>query len=334
MEHVAIDLGGKESQICIRSASGEILEERRWPTHQLGHYLRIRPRSRVVMETSSEAFAVADIARAAGHEVVVMPSMFTPVFTAGTPRVKNDVIDARGLSRASVALETLPSVHICSADSREAKSLCSSRELLVGQRTQLCNRVRAFLRTRLQNRVRATSKTLATRVLGLFGDDCPRHLELILEQLDHLNEAIDELDAELRTRLEATQDCKRLATIPGVGPVTAVRFAAAIDGHERFPSGDKVASYFGLTPGENTTGFNTRRTSITKAGSPAVRRALVQAAWCLWRLRPEDPAVRWAIGVAERRGKKIAVVALAAKLVRIMFAMLRDQQPYDPKRSA
>lgn len=331
MKHIAIDLGGKESQICVREPNGVIVRELRCLTAQLGTFFYLQPPSRVVMETSCEAFAVADLAREAGHQVVVMPAVYTPVFTAGSPNKKNDVIDARGLSQASVALETLPSVHIPSEQARRAKALCSSRELLVRQRTQLCNHLRSYFRSNLKGRPRATSKTLAKRIRSRFGPQVPVHIELVLEQLDSLNRAIATLDKELETLCVELPACQRLRTVPGVGPVTAVRFASAIDDVGRFSSGEQVASYFGLTPGENTTGFNVQRTSITKAGSSAVRRALVQAAWSFWRQRPNDPVILWTEGIAARRGRQIAVVALAAKMSRIMFAMLRDQRDFGRK---
>jgi hypothetical protein len=83
MEHVAIDLGGRESQVCVRSADGTILEQKRWPTRELGQYLRARPLSRVVVETCSEAFLAAEAAIGAGHEARVVPA--TLVQSLGSP---------------------------------------------------------------------------------------------------------------------------------------------------------------------------------------------------------------------------------------------------------
>ena len=95
---------------------------------------------------------------------------------------------------------------------------------------------------------------------------------------------------------------RRLMTVPGVGPVTAARFVAALDQVERFPNASRVASYLGLVPGEDTTGFRVKRTRLTRAGAPQVRWALGQAAWSLYLRRPDDPMVQWAKDIAERRG--------------------------------
>jgi transposase len=328
MEHVGIDLGSKESQICIRSEGGEILWESRVPTKAIGKFLEGRGPSQVVVETSGEAFGIADLARAAGHQVKVVPARFAPMLGVGARGIKNDVRDARALSQASVALDELPGVHVPSVASRDAKALNTTRELLVRQRTQLCNRIRAFFRGLLGGLPKCAPETLPKRARARLGSDGPSHIAIAIEHLEHLNEAIKKLDREVEAMSKADPVCKRLRTVPGVGAVTAVRFAAAIDDPSRFDSADQVASYFGLTPGENTTGFKTKRTSITKAGPAPVRRALVQAAWAFWRTRPNHPPALWALAVAERRGKKIAVVALAAKLARIMFAMMRDKADY------
>src|SRR5678815_6069540 len=83
MQHLAIDLGGKESQICVRDAKEKILDERKVQTKRLGEYLAKQPQSRVILETSAEAFAVADLARHAGHDVRVVPATLAPSLGVG-----------------------------------------------------------------------------------------------------------------------------------------------------------------------------------------------------------------------------------------------------------
>ena len=103
MEHIAIDLGGKESQICIRSQEGKILEERRVGTRDLRKVLS-RPAGRVLLETCTEAFAVAELAMAQGHEVRVVPATLVRGLGVGSHGVKTDIKDARVLSEASCQL--------------------------------------------------------------------------------------------------------------------------------------------------------------------------------------------------------------------------------------
>src|SRR6185437_4696964 len=98
MEHVAIDLGGRESQVCVRDATGKILEQKRWPTRELESYLRTRPVSRVVVETCAEAFSVADAALKAGHEARVVPATLVRTRGVGARKTKTDRRDAQILS--------------------------------------------------------------------------------------------------------------------------------------------------------------------------------------------------------------------------------------------
>src|SRR5256885_6139377 len=122
MEHIAIDLGGRESQICVRAADGQVVEEKRCATKGLKKYLASRPKSRVIVETCSEAFGVADIAVAAGHEVRVVPATLVRVLGVGARGTKTDRRDAQILSEVSCRIE-LPSVHVPAQESRRKNSM-------------------------------------------------------------------------------------------------------------------------------------------------------------------------------------------------------------------
>jgi transposase len=123
-------------------------------------------------------------------------------------------------------------------------------------------------------------------------------------------------------------------TVPGIGPVTAVHFVAAIDDPTRFSSAHRVASYLGLTPGERSSSERERRTGITKAGPNELRRCLVQGAWATLRSKTSHPMHDWARQVEERRGRPVAVIALARKLAGIMFAIWRDGTEYQSRLSS
>lgn len=152
----------------------------------------------------------------------------------------------------------------------------------------------------------------------------------MLKVVDSLNEQIALADQELKELSETDPVCTRLMSVPGIGPVTSMRFVAAIDDVSRFPSAHAVESYLGLTPGEHSSSERKQRTGITKAGPAAVRGALVQAAWNLRRYRPLDPISVWAAAIEQRRGKFIATVAVARKLAGVLFALWRDGSRYAP----
>ena len=327
MEHIAIDLGGRESQICVRAVDGSILDERKWMTRELERYLARRPLSRVVLETCAEAFRVGDTAIALGHEVRVVPASLVRSLGVGSRGTKTDRRDAQILSDVSTKID-LPSVHIPSLPSRDLRARCTAREALTGARTQLINSVRGWARTVALAIRSGDADTFARRARA--AGTLPPYIEALVSSIEQLTVQLKQADQELASEAEKHPVCVRMMTVPGVGPVTAVRVFAAIDDPSRFTSAHKLEAYFGLTPGEDSSSQRIRRTSITKAGSPAVRRALGQAAWCARRCAKNHPMVLWANEVEKRRGKKIAMVALSRKLVGILFAIWRDGSVYNP----
>jgi transposase len=121
-----------------------------------------------------------------------------------------------------------------------------------------------------------------------------------------------------------------LTTTPGVGTVVAACFVSVVDEARRFRSAHQVESYIGLVPSEDTTGGNRRLGAISKHGNRYLRALLVQAAWVILRTSDKsDPLYLWATKLVERRGKRIAVVALARRLVGVLWAMWRDGTVYD-----
>lgn len=333
MEHIAIDLGGRESQVCVRRADGRIEEERRLPTLALPDYLAGRPRARVILETCSESFRVADAARAQGHDVRIVPTTLIRALGVGARRTKTDRRDAQALSAASCRLD-LPSVHLPSPTARARKTLCGTRAALVSARTQLLNTVRGWLR---QQGVRLRSggvETFARRVRAAGLPALPPAIERQLVTIEHLTFQIAAAARELDQLVTADPVCARLMSVPGIGSVTAALFTATLDDATRFPDAHAVASYLGLVPGEASSGDRTRRLGITKAGACAVRTSLVQAAWVTRRRAPNDPLVQWAGRIEQRRGRKVAIVALARKLAGILFALWRDGTTYEPRHGA
>ena len=337
MEHIAIDLGGKKSQVCVRDAQGKVIEELRCETAQLGRYLEKKRPSRVIVETSSGAFHIANQAIAAGHEVRVVPATLAPTLGVGARGVKTDKRDARALSEVSTRID-LPSVHIPSDEARERKAMCGARSVLISAQTNVINHVRAWLRERgLKMRTGAT-ETFAERVLELGETvELPDYLQRQLLVLLAMKEQIAAADKELQRAAEAHPVCTRLMTVPGVGPLTAMLFVAVIDQVERVDEPHRLESYLGLTPGERSSSERTHRTAITKAGCPSMRRVLVQAAWVArtrCKYAGAAPLQEWAGKIASRRGSQIATVALARKLAGILYALWRDGTSYEPLRAA
>jgi transposase len=333
MQHVAIDLGGKQSQVCARAADGKILLEQLVATGTLERFFQQQAKpSRIVLETCSEAFRVADWALASGHEVRVVPATLVRSLGVGARGIKTDRRDAQVLSEVSCRID-LPSVHIPAEQARERRTMCAMREQLLGARTALVNAVQGWRRTQLFKMRSGEPVTLPKRIRDAAlarPEGLPEYVERLLFSIEALNVQIKAAGKELEELANKDPVCQRLMSIPGIGPATSMRFVAALDDITRFPSAHSVEAFLGLTPGERSSSERKRRTGITKAGPPMVRCNLVQAAWTLRRTRPLDPMCKWAEQIEQRRGKFIATVALARKLAGVMFALWRDGTRYEP----
>lgn len=333
MQHVAIDLGGRESQVCVRAEDGRILHESKIATVALGSFLKRQPPSRVVLETCAEAFGVADQVLSYKHEVRVVPATLVRSLGVGARRIKTDRRDAQVLSEVSCRID-LPSVHVPTELARERRCMCGAREELISVRTALINCARGWARTQLLKLKSGDAVTFSARVREAASKQpsgLPEYIERVLKTVDTLNEQLTAADKELEELAARDPLCQRLMSVPGVGPVTSMRFVAAIDDVSRFPNAHAVQSFLGLTPGENSSSERRQRTGITKAGPAAVRRALTQAAWNLRRYRPLDPITQWAAQIEQRRGKFVATIAVARKLAGVLFALWRDGTRYEPQ---
>lgn len=336
MNHVAIDLGSRESQICVRGPDGSILQELRHPTRKLPELVASWSKSRVIVETSAEAFRIADAAKAAGHEVRVVPATLTKLLGVGERGVKNDRKDAQQLSAASWRTD-LPSVHIPSAQARELKSLLGARDVLVTAQRNLSNNIRGWIRTQVWKLPSGKMQTLPARLrahAAVQSKELPEHVQRQLKTLELITEQVVAANRQVKQLAEAHPICRRLMTVPGIGPVTSLRFVAAVDDPTRFASAHSVQSYIGLTPGERSSGATTRTTGITKAGQAELRRCLVQAAWSAMCAHGTHPMLTWAQRIADRRNKAIAATALARKLAGILLAIWKHGTTYEPTRAA
>lgn len=335
MNHVAVDLGSRKSQYCVRSPDGQVVTEAKIETRALKGFFGTLDKSRVVLETCSEAFKIAEYASSAGHEVSVVPATLAPSLGVGHRGVKTDKRDAQNLSMASCRMERLPGVHRPSTLARDRRALLTHRRTLIEARTMFVNSVKGWARAQLLPPVPGSTATFPKRMRdAALGEPegLPSYIERTLQTLEALNKQIVEADGELEKLADDDKICATLMTMPGVGPVTAMSFRAAVDDVKRFENAHAVAAYLGLTPGENSSGMATNRLAVTKAGPAKVRAALVQAAWAAYRTRPHDPMVQWARKLAERKKVQVAITALARKMSGILYAMWRDGATYNPTK--
>lgn len=338
MEHIGIDLGSRNSHIVVMSACGTVQKRSKVQTAELGFWLEKRPPSRVVMESCTQSHLIAKVSRQAGHDVVVVPGQVVRALGVGARGIKTDDRDAEVMATASVRSDTLPSVHQRSESSRRLREVTAARATLMDARKSLALTIKSWLRGRLVTlRGRANSKhfTEAVRTVAReHPDGLPSAIEHLLSSYEQLCEHIEQLTEQCALLADADPVCQALMKVPGVGPMVSLEFKSQLDDPGRFGSADQLASYLALVPGENTTGGRIRRNGTIHAGPKMLKALLVQAAWSLWRCRPHEPIVVWARAIAERRNRRVAIIALARKLATVMWSMWSKNTAYDPARAS
>jgi transposase len=287
------------------------------------------PPVEVVMEACGGSHHWARTLTALGHRVRLIPAQYVKPFVK---RSKNDRNDAEAISEAA-SRPGMRDVAVKSADAQARAMLLSVRELLVRQRTQMVNALRghaaemglvapqgdkglAELRTEI-----ATDASLpapAIEALGLLGSE-----------IDRIEARLAKADKRLMAQHKADADSRRLAEIPGVGPMIGLNFALRVDATQ-FKSGRHFAAWLGLAPREKSTGGKQRMGGISRAGNERLRQLLVLGATAVIRFaKPGRPGVSaWLLALLERKPRKLAAVALANKMARIIWAMLTSGEAY------
>jgi transposase len=262
--------------------------------------------------------------------VVVADPNYAPMYGTLRRRIKTDGRDVAALAEANRRGWYRP-VHRVTRAQRWVRQQLAVRRHLIRMRTSLISQLRALLRQEGFRLPSGSSATIDRRLARLdVGPTLQAVLTPLLEALSALTPLIASQDRRLTALAAADPVVQRLQSVPGVGPIVALTYRATIDDVRRFPTAGHVSSSVGLVPHEDSSAERRQRGHITKVGSGEVRAMLIQAAWTCWRSRSvRTTAVRrWTDGLATRRGKRIAVVGLARRLSRILFALWRDDTTF------
>ena len=337
MEYGAIDLHLRRSQFRIGLEDGTVLKEGKCSTTR-AEWTRVfgdRPPMRILLESSTESEWVAQHLESLGHEVIVADPNYLPMYGARSRKVKTDGRDTAALFDAC-RLGLYRPAHRVSAAQRARRQQLRIRRHLVQLRSRSISLLRAVLRQDGWRLPTGSAERVPARLDELA---LPPALRTILEPLQtwlrELNTLLSAADAAVTTLATSDPVARNLMTAPGVGPVIALTFTAVLDDPARF-GGDaaRASAFLGLVPSEDSSAERRLKGHITKAGPPDLRALLVQASWTIWRGRRTAGADlrAWAHALAARRGRRIAIVALARRLSRILFAMWRDQTAFgDPR---
>jgi len=339
-----LDIGAETTSICVIDDAGNVVRERDCATdlqcvrREIAAFKRRRSLS-IGME-AGVGIHLARGLRDLGYSVDIYEARQLSKFLR-LRRNKTDAGDANGIAQAGrLAAPMVAKVFLKSLDCQELASKLAIRRHVIRARVAgfrvLCSQVELF-GGRLPRRIRTASfhSQVEQQVRKLFGRR-PTLLSAELLRLQTHCELLVEwqhaLDLELKQRAEADPVCRRLMEIPGVGPICALTFTAAIGDPYRFRHAADVGSYLGLTPRLKQSGFSRKTGRISRMGHRYARNVLVQAS--LHFMRSADPQLAlhaWTSAIALRRGRGKSRVALARKLTTIMLAMWKKGEPFRPE---
>ena len=285
----------------------------------------------VAMEACGGSHHWARTLQGLGHRVRLIPPQYVKPFVK---RGKNDRNDAEAISEAA-ARPGMREVAVKPVQMQAQAMLLSVRDLLVRQRTQLVNAMRGHA-AELGVVAPVGNKGLATLRAAVASDaslpaPALQALQLLGGEIDRVEARLAEADAQLVAQHKANSDSRRLAEVPGIGPMGALNCTLRVDATQ-FQSGRHFAAWLGLVPRECSTGGKQRLGGISRAGNERLRQLLVLGATAVIQYaKPGRPGVSaWLLKLLERKPRKVAAVALANKMARIVWAMLTSGEAYRP----
>jgi transposase len=286
----------------------------------------------MAMEACCGAHHLGRQLREQGHDVRLMsPEYVRPYVKAQ----KNDERDAEAIAEAATR-PTMRFVDLKSDEQLDMQSLHRARDRLVGERTTLINQLRAILLER-GIVIAKGRRNLELRLDQLLNGEMAisHRIRALIEDMRNewraLDARIDTFDAEFAKLARENASMKLLTTVPGIGPLNATAFVASIGRGEAFGRGRDLAAWLGLVPRQMTTGGKPRLLGITKRGNGYLRRMLIHGARAALPTlaKGRTPLGEWLRGLLSRAHMNKAVVALAAKMARIIWAVLKSRRPFE-----
>ena len=282
------------------------------------------PRCLVGMEACGSAHFWAREIAALGHEVRLIPAKYVKPYIQ---RGKSDAADAAGICEA-VTRPTMRFAAVKTAAQRSALVLHRVRDLLVKQRTMLANAIRGNLGE--FGVIGPLGINKLERLVDVVADESDERLprgartalRVLVAELEEVRARIKGVEAEILAWHRSNQASVRLATTPGVGPITASAIVATVADASAFKSARHFAAFLGLTPKQLSSGEKERLGRISKRGDDYIRRLLIIGSAALLRYARGSAAGGWATRLLQRRPALVVAVALANKRARIAWALL------------
>lgn len=335
---IGLDISKHVFQVHAVAKAGATVFRRKLRRNEMLSFFSQLPPCLIGIEACATSHHWARRLQAFGHDVRLMRASYVKPYVK---RQKNDAADAEAICEA-VTRPTMRFVPIKSEEQQGMLMLHRSRELLIRQRTMIVNALRAHL---AELGVIARQGNVGVRLLvDLVNEGEDQSLPSIVRtallpltgQLEDIEGRLSALDREIHSRHRNSEVSRRLETIPGNGPITASAIVATIADASLFRSGRHFSAWLGLVPRQNSSGDKERLGGITKKGDPYIRRLLVVGALSALRVSRKNGAktIPGAAALRERKPYKLAAIAVANKMARIIWALLTSGERFRPNASA
>lgn len=327
---IGLDIAKQVFHAHGADASGAEVFSKRITRAKLLSFFASQPECVVAMEACGGAHHWARELARLGHTVRLIPPAYVKPFVK---RQKNDAVDAEAICEAAQR-PGMRYVAVKSEEQQASALVFRARDLLVRQRTQLINALRGHMTEYGWVAPRGRWHIAALTELVEGEDAVPESarpvLRLMLDAVAAIDVRIAELDQEIARRAREDEVARRLMTVPGIGPITAVALMALAPPMETFAKSRDFAAWLGLTPRQMSTGGKQRLGSITKMGERTLRRLLIIGSTAVVRHATTKgaPPGSWLEQMLARKPRMLVAVALANKTARIVWAVLTKGQVY------
>lgn len=331
---IGIDIGKDVFHVVGFDLDGKIVLRKKIKRLALEQEFQKLTPSIVGMEACLSAHFISRLLRRLGHEPRIIPAIYVKPFCKGQ---KNDYNDAEAIAEAALR-PNLRCVPEKTQNQLDLQALHRVRDRLVSRRTATINQIRAFL---LEQgiAVRPRTNALRTSLLPILkersAEMSPRMQSIILGLYDdwgRLDERVDAVSSEIEAISKEDAGCRRLMSVPGVGPIISSAMVSAIGSGEAFNRGRDFGAWLGLVPKQFSTGGRTVLGGITKRGSTYLRMLFVQAARVIMmrkKLWSNLSFSAWLEQAAARMNRHKLAIALANKIARISWSVLRHDRGFD-----
>jgi transposase len=329
---IGIDLAKDVFQIHGADARGKAVLKKALKRGQMAAFFANTPPCLIGMEACGSAHYWARKLQALGHTVKLMAPQFVKPYVKAN---KNDAADAEAICEA-VTRPTMRFVPIKNAEQQAILALHRARQGFVKARTAQGNQIRGLLAEYGITIAQGISH-IAKRLPEILEDGengLPSVFRQLIDRLGaHLKELqrqVEELEGQIQAWHRAHDASRKLAQIPGIGPITASALVASIGDAKSFANGRQLAAWLGLVPKQHSSGGKQVLLGISKRGDTYLRTLLIHGARAVIRVaeRKTNHAGSWLAGVIGRRNKNVAAVALANKNARTVWALLAHDREY------